>query len=234
MYYIELCKSEIVYDRPSYVGVAVLDLSKKVMLDFHYDFMVEQYGSKQKLLYSDTDSLVYHVETENIFADISSTENKHLFDLSNMPKPYNCMDNCKKVLKMKSEAEAKRIEEWISLRPKCYAFSGVGVDSKRKTDSVRKCKGIQSHVVNKVMTNDEYRNVLQTGKAQHHVTRGFVSKTHTIYSYETIKKSLSAFYDKMHVCDDGVSCLPYGHYSITPKKWKEFIYQFFAISQFKI
>ena len=214
MYYIELCKAQIVYDRPSYVGVAVLDLSKKVMLDFHYDFMTKQYGDKQKLLTTDTDSLAYHVETENIYADISSDANKHRFDLSNMGEPYKCMDNCKTVLKMKSEAGDRLIDEWISLRPKCYAFSGDAIDLKTKSDTVRKCKGIQSHVVKNVMTNDEYRTVLQSGKPMNHITRGFVSKTHTIYSYETIKKSLSAFYDKMHVCEDGISCLPYGHYAL--------------------
>lgn len=210
MYYIELCKERIVYNRPSYVGIAVLDISKKLMLDFHYDFMMEKYGKeKAKLLYSDTDSLVYHVTTPNFLKDISSEENRHEFDLSNMPKdsPYYCEINKKKAGVMKVETGANIIEEFVALRPKSYAYHGIGVED-------RKCKGIQRNVVKKVMKYQDWKTVLDTGKSMYHKTYGFVSKTDQIYSYEMKKKSLSAFYDKMHVFDDGIRCLPYGHYKL--------------------
>ena len=209
MYYLEMCKESITYDRPSYVGISVLDLSKKCMLDFHYDFMVNHYESKQKLLYSDTDSLVYHVETKDVFEDISNEANRHLFDLSNMPKDskHRHMENAKTPLKMKSETGCTVIDEMVALRPKSYCMDIHGEES-------RTCKGVQRFVVKNVLKNEDYHAVLETGKPVYAVNRGFVSKTHQIFSYECMKKSVSAFYDKMHVCDDAVTCIPYGHYSL--------------------
>ena len=67
---VELGKIEIIMNKPVYLGQAILDLSKIVMYEFHYDYMKPKYGSKVKLCYMDTDSFVYEIETEDFYRDI--------------------------------------------------------------------------------------------------------------------------------------------------------------------
>ena len=67
----EMGKIKVVMNKPVYLGQAILDLSKIVMYEFHYDYMVPKYGDRLKLCYMDTDSLVYHIKTEDFYADIT-------------------------------------------------------------------------------------------------------------------------------------------------------------------
>ena len=66
----EMGKIKVVMNKPVYLSQAILDLSKIVMYEFHYDFMVPKYGDRLKLCYMDTDSLVYHIKTEDFYTDI--------------------------------------------------------------------------------------------------------------------------------------------------------------------
>ena len=62
-------KTSLQLSRPTYVGFCVLDLSKTLMYNFHYGHIKEKYGEKASLLFTDTDSLCYAIETENIYND---------------------------------------------------------------------------------------------------------------------------------------------------------------------
>ena len=65
--------------------MCILDLSKTLMHDFHYNYIKDKHGAKAKLLFTDTDTLMYEIETEDFYKDISSdVVNK--FDTSNFPK----------------------------------------------------------------------------------------------------------------------------------------------------
>ena len=66
LYLIEMYKTEIIYDKPMYVGTSVLDLSKLCMMEFHYNVIHEQFEGKYILLYSDTDSLIYDIRDKDI------------------------------------------------------------------------------------------------------------------------------------------------------------------------
>ena len=68
---IHMKKSHIVYDKPVYLGMCILDLSKTLMYNFHYNYIKKKYEEKAKLLYTDTDSLVYEIQTEDFYKDIS-------------------------------------------------------------------------------------------------------------------------------------------------------------------
>ena len=72
LYLIENYKTEIIYDKPIYVGASILDLSKLRMMDFHYNVIEEQYKDKYELIYSDTDSFVYRFKCSDVFDDIIS------------------------------------------------------------------------------------------------------------------------------------------------------------------
>ena len=87
---VEVGKANIVLDKPIYVGFAILDLSKYLMYDFHHNVMQKRYDIEHlKLCYQDTDSLIYEIETEDIYKDIEeSAELKRQFDFSDYPKDH--------------------------------------------------------------------------------------------------------------------------------------------------
>ena len=63
-------KETLTLDRPAYVGMCILDLSKRLMYDFHYNYIKSRYGKKAKLLFIDTDSLCYEIEIEDIYREL--------------------------------------------------------------------------------------------------------------------------------------------------------------------
>ena len=78
-------KVEVIMNKPVYLGQAILDLSKIVMYEFNYDYILPKYGKKAQLCYQDTDSLVYHIKTEDFYKDIADDVTAR-FDTSNYPK----------------------------------------------------------------------------------------------------------------------------------------------------
>ena len=84
---VERYETAVTLNKPIYTGAAVLELSKLLMLDFHYDFIKQQYpGNKSTLAFTDTDSLLYAIETDNVYADMRQ-HHEH-FDLSNYPDDH--------------------------------------------------------------------------------------------------------------------------------------------------
>lgn len=67
---VQLARTEIVIRKPIYVGLAVLDISKTLIYDFHYSYMRQRVGDKSKLLYTDTDSLIYEIQGINMYRQI--------------------------------------------------------------------------------------------------------------------------------------------------------------------
>ena len=106
-----MIKTNLVLKRPIYVGMCVLDLSKTVMYDFHYNYIKARYGAKAKLLLTDTDSLCYQIETQDIYLDMQN--GIHLFDKSNYPQDHFLFSNInKKVLgKLKDELAGMPLEK---------------------------------------------------------------------------------------------------------------------------
>ena len=80
-------KTCIKLDKPVYVGLTILDNSKLTMYNFHYEYIKNKYGEKAKLLFTDTDSLCYHIETEDIYKDFNKDSNDR-FDFSNYENSY--------------------------------------------------------------------------------------------------------------------------------------------------
>ena len=76
---IHMKKTKLVFNKPVYLGMCILDLSKTLMYDFHYNYIKQKYGDKAKLLVTDTDSLMYKIQTEDFYMDISA-DVKRRFD----------------------------------------------------------------------------------------------------------------------------------------------------------
>ena len=83
---IQVHKSRLVLNRPVYVGMSILDLSKHLMYDFYYNQMKTKYGERCQLLYTDTDSLLLEIQTEDVYKDIA--EHANLYDTSNYPQDH--------------------------------------------------------------------------------------------------------------------------------------------------
>ena len=81
---IHMKKTKLVFNKPVYLGICILDLSKSLMYDFHYNYIKRKYGDKAKLLLTDTDSTMYEIQTEYFYKDISA-DVKYRFDTSNYP-----------------------------------------------------------------------------------------------------------------------------------------------------
>jgi len=120
---IEMEKTTVTLNKPIYCGFSILELSKTLMYDFHYNHIKKKYGDKAKLLFTDTDSLCYEIESEDFYKDIISDID--LFDTSNFPKDHFLFseENKKVIGKMKmEEAEIGIIREFVGLRPKMYSL----------------------------------------------------------------------------------------------------------------
>ena len=124
LFAINRIKEELVLNRPIYVGMAILDLSKLFMYNFHYNYMLKKYDRKNiKLMLTNTNSLCYEIKTDDVYKDLF--QDKELFDNSNYPKNSEFFfDENKKVIgKMKNEAAGMVIKEYIGLRSKMYSYS---------------------------------------------------------------------------------------------------------------
>ena len=76
---VERAKVELMLNWPIYVGFVILGLSKILMYDFHYNYLKRKYPDLT-LLFTDTDSLTYQIQTDNVYEDFYA--DKHFFDFS--------------------------------------------------------------------------------------------------------------------------------------------------------
>ena len=190
---VQMKQTNLTMNKPVYLGMCILDLSKTIMFDFHYNYIKPKYGNNAKLLFTDTDSLMYEIETEDFYKDISG-DVKDRFDTSDYPEnhPSGIPTGInKKVLgMMKDEAAGKIIKEFVGLRSKLYSFIMVdGVENK-------KCKGIKKQVVESSITHEDYKTCLLTGKEQLRKQNIIRSYNHEVYTEEVNKVALSAMDDK--------------------------------------
>ena len=151
------------FNKPIYVGQAILDLSKTLMFDFHYNYIRKKYNNKAELLFTDTDSLMYLIQTEDFYRDIKKDVKKK-FDTSDYydyhPSGIKTDVNKKVIGKFKDEVGGDQITHFVGLRPKLYTFK---VEMKYKKDKkdrkikeieveddeTRKAKGVKKNVIKK-------------------------------------------------------------------------------------
>ncbi|ELU13788.1 hypothetical protein CAPTEDRAFT_213858 [Capitella teleta] len=171
---IHMKKTRLVFNKPVYLGMCILDLSKTLMYDFHYNYMKQKYISEDcKLLFTDTDSLAYEVQTadfyKNIFSDVTTMEN--MVHTSNFPKTHpsgiEAGHNKKVVGMFKDEAGGEIIEEFVGLRAKFYSYKMLeGKEEGGSPTVVKKCKGVKKPVVKRSINFDDYKECLFTRREQ--------------------------------------------------------------------
>ena len=201
-------KETLTLNRPAYVGMCILDLSKTLMYDFHYNYIKEIYGNKAKLLFTDTDSLTYEIEAKDVYKDFF--KDKERFDNSDYHEysPFFYKTNKKVIGKFKDEAAGIPIIEFIGLRSKMYSYI------KENQKGGKKAKGIKKNVIKNNIKHDDYKETLFDKKQMYHKMKTIRSENHQLGSYELNKVSLSCFDDKRYIHKDGINSYAYGHKNI--------------------
>jgi len=143
-------KTVVKYDKPIYLVMCILDLSKTLVCDFHYNYVKPKYGDKAKLLYTDTDSFTCKIGADDFYIDIAG-DVETWFGISEFdadhPSGIQTGVNKKVIGMMKDEAGGKIIQEFVGLGPKQYSFKMWEDSSEHK-----RCKGIRENVVNNRVT----------------------------------------------------------------------------------
>ena len=205
----EMGKVRVVMNKPVYLGQVTLDLSKTIMYEFHYDYMIPKYGDRLKLCYMDTDSLIYSIKTEDFYADIADDVETR-FDTSGYPndgsRPLPVGKNKKVIGLMKDELGGETMKEFVSLRPKMYSYR-VGNPEPKKFKGIKKC------VAKKTISFDDYKACLFSREWSHRSQLLFRSRKHEVKTLEVNKLALSIEDDK-RISINGVASYARGHYRV--------------------
>ena len=206
---VHMKRTSVKLNKPIYLGMSILDLSKTLMYNFHYEYIKPKCGENARLLFMDTDSLCYEIKTEDFFKDIFNDVHEK-FDTNNLgkshPSEIQTGVNKKVIGMMKLETGAKQIEEFAGLRSKLYAYK-MAEDG----DEEKKCKGVKKAVIKKEITFDNYKECLFSGKRQWKGMNVFRSRLHEIYTERVVKVALSANDDKRVFNRDGINITAIGH-----------------------
>ena len=172
-------KPVLTLNKPIYVGFTVLELSKWLMYDFHYNFIKKHFDAE--LLFTDTDSLTYEIKSEDVYEEFF--KHKHLFDFSNYPEDSKFFDptNKKVIGKIKDESEGKIIGEFLGLKSKMYS-------TKEESNTAK--------VVNIATEFIEFKGTLFNKKIIRHKMRRIQGKRHKMGTNEINKILLSVLMTK--------------------------------------
>ena len=202
-------KDKCKLNKPIYIGQTILDDSKTLMADFHYNFMLKKVERKNiDLLFTDTDSLCYNIRNQDIFKIMK--ENKTYFDLSNYDKNDELYDGTNGKINGKFKNESvKQIIAFCGLRPKMYSYL---VD----TDESNHCraKGTKKSVAYKELTFDKYENTLFNKKLYPVKQNVIRSHQHKLYSETISKIGLSFCDDKVYIKDNMIETYNFGNKNI--------------------
>ena len=202
---IEMKKTGVKLTKPLYLGTSILDISKTLMYEFWYDYIEPKYGDKAKLCFTDTDSFIVNIKTEDFFEDISS-DVERWFDTSNYDKndkrPLPIGKNKKVPGLFKDESGGKIITEVVALRPKTYSYlMDAGTDHK-KAKETKRC------VIKQKLIFENYKDYLFNNKTVYRSQERFKSYYQVMYTEEVNKTALSSNDDKRLQTPDRIITYP--------------------------
>ena len=171
-----------------------------------------KYGDLAKLLFTDTDSLCYHIRTDDVYEDFYRS--KDLFDNSDYEKSSKFFfDGNKKVIgKFKDEAAGNPIVEFAGPKSKMYSYKTELAQG--RIENKKTAKGFKKNVIKRDLDHSHYAACLQNNTVEQHKMRSIRSDHHVVSSYEINKTSLSCFDDKRYILRDGITSYAYGYYLI--------------------
>ena len=197
-------KTKAKMNKPIYLGLSILDISKILMYKFWYDYMKPKYNDNVKLCYMDTDSFVMNIKTKDFYKDIANDVEKR-FDTSNyqVNRPLPTGKNKKVIGFMKDELGGKIITEFVTLRPKTYLYLTDDGKEEKKAEGTKKC------AIKRMIKFNDYKNCLLKDEVLLKSQQRFISKKHDVYTENINKIALSNNDDKIIVSSDKIMSYPY-------------------------
>ena len=209
------CKVQtFVLNRPIYVGFYCIG-----MYDFHYNHMKVKYphADQLRLLFTDTDSLAYAVQTENIYEDMAS-DAATKYDFSEYPIDHPLYDtsNRKALGVFKDELNSIPMKEFVGLRPKYYAFLCTGKVDRNIVQHSRPvekkiAKGVKRKVKDEHLHFTHYLDALHSFQTFVSKQNWISSTAHTVRTVHQRKVGLTAFDAKRWLCEDTIHTHSHGH-----------------------
>ena len=219
---VHMKKTEVYFNKPIFVGQGILDISKTLMFDFHYNYIRNKYDNKAELLMTDTDSLMYLIQTDDVYHDIKKDVKKK-FDtpayMVNHSSGIKTDANEKVIGMFKDEAAGRQITHFVGLRPKLYSFKieekkegekEINGEKKVKGENkveIDKAKGVNKCVIKKSLSFEDYKKCLFSEEKLMREMNMFRCQNHDIYSVSVNKVALSANDNKRIICKNKIDTL---------------------------
>ena len=210
---VHLGKRKIQMNKPIFAGMVILDIAKTVVYDLHYNYILQKYSSseKAKLLFTDTDSLTYWIETGDIYEDIKPDASAH-FDCSEYAESHTLFStvNKKRLGKWKDEnCKSGPIRQFVGIRAKMYS-----IRCENKKFNKVKAKGIVKAYRQRNLRHKHYLKALSNMKTTEAEFWQIRSSLHNLKTVLVRKTSLNPTDCKRFVLPNGIDTLAYGHYSL--------------------
>ena len=198
-------KTKVKMNKPIYLGLSILEISKTLMYEFWYDYMKPKYGDNVKLCYMDTDRFIMHIKTEDFYEDIANDVEER-FDISNydVNTPLTTGKNKKAIGLMKDELGGTIMTEFVALRPKNYSYLTDDCEEDKKAKGTKKC------VIKQRLNFNDYKDCLLNNQIVFKSQQRFKNERHDAYTEEINKIKLSSNDDKRLQTFDRITSYPYG------------------------
>ena len=194
-------------NKPVYLGMSILDISKTLMYEFWYNYVKPKYNDKAKLCYMDTDNSVLIMFTEDFFEDINNDVERWFYTSNydkNHKRPLQICVNKKEIGMFKDELGGKIMKEFCALRAKTYTYL-MEDDSEMK-----KAKGVKRCVIKRRLMFENYKDSLFNNKTIMWSQLRFKSDHHNVYTEEVNKIVLNSSDNKRLQTFDRISTYLYG------------------------
>lgn len=217
---IRMSRRTVKLDKAVYVGFTILDLSKLFMYQFYYDRMKKLYADSCELLFTDTDSLCFEIQTDDVYRDLlphlddfdMSDYDRTKFDKSDS-RYHLCSTKNKKVIgKLHDEANGNILTSFIGVGSKAYSIVGLNNLSKNA------CKGVPKFLKKRELNHQLYTKVLEDQTKYYCFFKQIRSKKHKLSTVDVVKAALHGFDSKRFILNDGIHTLSYYHYAINNYK----------------
>ena len=204
---IEMKKTKVKMNKPIYLGLSILEISKILMYEFWYDYMKPKYNNNVILCYMDTDSFIMNIKTNDFYKDIAN-DVECKFDTSNyeVNRPLPTGKNKKVIGLMKDElGGGKIITEFGTLRPKTYSYLTDDGKEDKKGKGTKKC------VITKMIKFNDYKKCLLNDEVILKSQQRFINKKHDHYTENINKIALSNNDDKRIISSNKITSYLYGY-----------------------
>ena len=211
---IEMKKTKGKMNKPIYLGLSILEISKILMYEFWYDYMKPKYGEKVKLCYMDTDSFIIYIKTEDFYKDIADDVEKR-FDTSDYKVDRNLPTgkNKRVIGSMEDELNGRIMTEFVALRPKTYAYQIYDYNDDDDDNKLKKAKGTTKCVIKGELKFNDYKDCLlkTVYKVVLKSQQRFKGERHDVYPENVNKIALSNNDNKRLLTFDKITTYPYGY-----------------------